>query len=516
MQLEKDVLHVAGPIFIGYNPGPYLCNAEFHSVMFSQLDRKKLSSDIFSKIEKEGFKYVKFCFSDFDGKLLNVCRSVSELSGGDLVSGIMFDGSSVPGWNSVHESDLVLFPDLSSATIAPFDVQPSMMIFCNVLDPHLLSGGAVGHDAAYEKDPRSIAWRAMNHLKSGDIADAMLVGPEMEFHVFDEFLYNNTRNDSHAFVNSCEMSPSVGRGDLCDGWYRVQEKEGYCVSAPNDSLSDFRSEVLSVMEEMCMCPLVHHHEVGSAQCEVGFMHSDMIAASDNVQRCKYIVSNVATSYGKSATFMPKPVFGDNGNGMHTHQSLCKGGKNVFANNGRLSDVGKFYLGGLLKHSRALNALTNPSTNSYRRLIKGFEAPVVVAYSERNRSAAVRLPYNLHKTDGFVRMELRYPDATCNPYIAFAGMLMAGLDGIRNRTSADEYLVEGDVYTMQESELSRYDKVCSSLTEALDELEQDHEFLLQDGVFTKGMLRSYIDLKRKQELEVRVRPHPFEFQKYYQV
>ena len=422
--------------------------------------------------------------------------------------GVMFDGSSISGWKSINESDMILMPDASTAFLDPFAAQATMIIVCDVIEP------STGQ--SYGRDPRSTAKRAEAYLGNTRIGDTAYFGPELEFFVFDDVKFHLSGTGNSYEVDSEEMPKNTGKSyDTGNMGHRPGVKGGYFPVQPIDSLSDLRAEMLSVLGEVGIVPVIHHHEVAPGQCELGFDFSTLTATADNVQKYKYVVHNVAHSYGKTATFMPKPISGDNGSGMHCHQSIWKGGKPLFAGNGYadLSEMCLYYIGGIIKHAKALNAFTNASTNSYKRLIPGFEAPVLLAYSARNRSASIRIPYVA--SPKAKRIEVRFPDPTANPYLAFAAMLMAGLDGIENKIHPGDAM-DKNLYDLPPEELKDVPTVCGSLREALAALDADRTFLKKGDVFTDDQINSYIELKMHEVYNLEHTPHPIEFQMYYSV
>lgn len=464
--------------------------------------------DLISILKSERFEYVDFRFTDMRGKLHHTTQHVSTVDESLLRDGILFDGSSIAGWRAINESDMLLKPDLSTAHMDPFAEHVTMNIMCYVEEP--VSG------KAYSRDPRSIALAAENHLKKSGIADTVYFGPEVEFFVFDDVRFKTAGYASFYQVDSEEMHEnSNSEYDGGNMGHRPRAKGGYFPVAPIDSLHDLRAEMLSVLADIGVEVEKHHHEVAPAQCELGVKFQHLLDAADVIQNYKYVVHNVADSAGKTATFMPKPIFGDNGSGMHCHQSLFKNGKPLFAGkayNG-LSEMALYYIGGIIKHARALNAFTNPTTNSYKRLVPGYEAPVLLAYSARNRSASCRIPFSTN--DKGKRVEVRFPDPAANPYLAFAAQLMAGLDGIQNKIHPGDAM-DMNLYELPESKLKKIPHVCGSLREALESLRADHAFLLKGDVFTKDMIDSYIELKMEEVQAMETRPHPVEFELYYSV
>ena len=452
-------------------------------------------------------KYVDLRFTDTIGKEQHVTMPVSQASASLFKDGKMFDGSSISGWKGINESDMVLMPDTTTAVIDLFSDEPTINIRCDILEPTTMQG--------YERDPRSIAKRAEAYLKSTKIADTAFFGPEPEFFVLDDVRWGADMSGSFCKVDSEEASWNSERvfedGNI---GHRPTVKGGYFPVPPVDSLHDLRGAMCLGLEEMGVPVEVHHHEVATAgQCEIGTRFDTLVKRADQNQILKYVVHNVAHGYGKTATFMPKPIVGDNGSGMHVHQSLAKAGKNTFTGNkyGGLSQQALYYIGGIFKHARAVNAFTNASTNSYKRLVPGFEAPVMLAYSARNRSASVRIPFESNPKGR--RIEVRFPDPTGNPYLAFAALLMAGLDGIKNKIHPGEAM-DKDLYDLPPEELAGIPTVCASLREAMDELEADMDFLLAGDVFTRSQVEGYMDLKWEEIYAYEHTPHPMEFKMYY--
>ena len=462
--------------------------------------------NILKLIKENDITYIDLRFTDPRGKMQHVSQHVSTITEDSLNEGFMFDGSSIAGWKAINESDMLMKPDLSRTFIDPFFAQPTLAIFCDILEP---STGT-----PYERDPRSTAKAALDYMKSIGIGDTAYFGPEPEFFVFDDVKMEVSNTVSYAEVDSIE-NPGNSSRDYETGnmGHRPGVKGGYFPVPPVDSGQDIRSEMVSVLSDMNVPMEKHHHEVAPAQHELGMQFGTLIETADNVQLYKYAVQMVSHSYGKTSTFMPKPVAGDNGSGMHTHQSIWKSGKPLFAGNGYadLSDTALYYIGGIIKHAKALNAFTNPSTNSYKRLVPGFEAPVLLAYSSRNRSASCRIPFT--QSPNGKRVEIRFPDAMANPYLAFAGMLMAGLDGIQNKIHPGDSM-DKDLYDLPIEELSNVPTVCGSLREALESLQTDNDFLTSSSVFTNDQINAYIDLKMEEVINFEHSPHPIEYQMYY--
>ncbi|WP_299616168.1 type I glutamate--ammonia ligase [Pelagibius sp.] len=461
---------------------------------------------ILEMIKENNVVYVDYRFTDPRGKWQHLAIHVDAVDDDALTEGVMFDGSSIAGWKAINESDMILQPDLSTAVMDPFSNLPQLILFCNIVEP---STGQL-----YHRDPRSTAVRAENYLKASGIGDQCFWGPEAEFFVFDDVRFDVSQNQTFYFLDSEEGPYNTGsvfeNGNL---GHRPGIKGGYFPVPPVDSGMDLRAEMLKVMGEMGLSIEKHHHEVAPSQHELGMKFAPLVQAADQLQIYKYVVHQVAHQYGKSATFMPKPVAEDNGSGMHTHQSIWKDGNPLFAGDSYagLSETCLHYIGGIIKHAKTINAFTNPSTNSYKRLIPGFEAPVLLAYSARNRSASCRIPYG--DSPKAKRVEVRFPDPTANPYLAFSAMLMAGLDGIKNKIHPGDPM-DKDLYDLPPEELADVPTVCGSLREAVACLEADHEFLLAGDVFSKDQIAGYIDLKWEEVYQFEHSPHPVEFKMYY--
>ncbi len=481
--------------------------------MTKNINTVKISSvdgldHLFVMIEENDIKYVDFRFTDPKGKWQHVAQHVSTIDEDLMTEGMLFDGSSIEGWKEINESDMILMPDLSNITIDPFSSQPTLIVVCNVVEP--------ATSLSYSRDPRSIARASEEYMKSTGIADTVYFGPEPEFFVFDDVKIQIEMNKVGFQIDSEEGPYNGGREyEFGNMGHRPSVKGGYFPVQPVDSLSDLRGEMVTIMDDMGISMEKHHHEVAPSQCELGIKFNTLVESADEIQTYKYVVHNVAHAYGKTATFMPKPVFGDNGSGMHCHQSLWKDGKPIFAGSeyADLSEDCLYYIGGIIKHAKALNAFTNPSTNSYKRLVPGYEAPVLLAYSARNRSASCRIPFST--TPNGKRVEVRFPDASCNPYLAYAAMLMAGLDGIKNKIHPGDAM-DKNLYDLPPEELKEVPTVCGSLREALDSLKEDHSFLTEGGVFTEEMIKAYIDLKMEEVQTYETMPHPIEFAMYYSV
>jgi glutamine synthetase len=461
----------------------------------------------------QGAKFLSVRFTDLPGAWHHLTYPIEMLSEDCFEDGFGFDASSLRGWAAINESDMLLVPDPSRFWIDPFAEETTLCLIANVVDPITKEG--------YGLDPRSVAVRAESYLKFTGLADTVYFGPEAEFFVFDQVRFHNSQNSAGYFIDSEEGHWNSGReGDMENPNYgfHVRAKEGYVPVAPLDTLIDLRNTISSVLAEVGISVECHHHEVATAgECEIDFRFSNLLHTADNLMLFKYVVKNTAWANGKSATFMPKPLYGDNGSGMHCHQSLWKDGQPLFAGDqyAGLSEMAKFYIGGLLKHAPALVAFAAPTTNSYKRLVPGFEAPVNLAYSARNRSAAVRIPM-FSQSPKAKRLEFRPPDPTCNPYIAFAAMLMAGIDGIQNRIDPGEPL-DKDIYDLPPEELANVPSLPGTLEEALKALEADHEFLLKGDVFTMSMIERWVSYKTEREVDpMRLRPHPLEFAMYYDV
>ncbi len=466
------------------------------------------TTKFFDLIQQTQAKFVDFRFSDLKGIWHHMAFPVSAVDETLLTEGIFFDGSSIAGWCPINESDMVLRPDLTSAhsiCVDPYSAQVSLIVICDVYNPTTKQ--------VYNRDPRSIAKKAEQYMQTSGIADLAYFGPEAEFFIFDSVRFDSGSSESFYHIDSDEFPKSNGKiSDLNNHGYRPSVKGGYFPVPPLDSLSDMRAEMLTTMEEMGLVVEKHHHEVAPAQHELGIKYNTLVNSADSLQIYKYVVRNTANTYGKTATFMAKPIYGDNGSGMHVHQSLWNNGKPLFAGNeyAGLSETALFYIGGILKHAKALNAFTNPTTNSYKRLIPGFEAPVICAYSAQNRSAACRIPFASHPNGK--RVEIRFPDPTANSYLAFSAMLMAGLDGIKNRIHPGESQ-DHDLFEDHEA-AKNLPTVSGSLRESLVALENNHDFLLQGNVFTKDLLNAYSQLKWQEVYALEHRPHPVEYQLYY--
>ncbi len=460
-----------------------------------------------SLINSKGLTFADLRFTDTRGKEMHISLPIEAIDEDFFNKGKLFDGSSIAGWRGIDKSDMVLMPDPDTLFVDPFFADPTLVIRCDILDPQTLTG--------YDRDPRSIARRAEAYLQSTGIADSACFGPEPEFFIFDDVRFKSDMAGSMVAIDAYEAAWNSDReyagGNL---GHRPAVKGGYFPVPPVDSSQDLRSEMCKVMRELGLTIEAHHHEVATAgQNEIATRFNTLTRKADEVLLYKYAVHNVAQRAGKTATFMPKPIAGDNGSGMHCHQSLSLKGRNLFAGNlyGGLSDLALHYIGGIIKHARALNAFTNPSTNSYKRLVPGFEAPVMLAYSASNRSASIRIPYAQNPATAHI--EVRFPDCMANPYLAFSAMVMAGLDGIANRTDPGDPL-DKNLYDLPPEVASAIPQVCGSLEEALKALEDDHAFLTQGGVFSEDFIGSYCALKREELTRVNATPHPVEFSLYY--
>ena len=464
--------------------------------------------DVLKIVKEKEVKFIDYRFTNTSGKEQHVTVTASEDGiKTDFAEGKMFDGSSIAAWKDINESDMILMPDASTAIMDPFYDEPTLVISCDVIEPE--------DGKPYEKDPRSIGKKAELYLKDSGIADTAYFGPENEFFIFDDVKFEDKLGSCFFSVDSTEACFNSGKTyDEGNMGHRPLVKGGYFPVPPVDALQDCRSAMVTTCQEMVVACEVHHHEVATAgQCEIGTLFNTLVKKADEVQKYKYVVMNVAHAYGKTATFMPKPLVGDNGTGMHVHQSLGKDGKNIFAGDkyGNLSQEALWYIGGLIKHARALNAFTNASTNSYKRLIPGFEAPVILTYSARNRSASIRIPYVM--SDKARRIEVRFPDSTANPYLAFSAMLMAGLDGIKNKIDPGPSM-DKDLFDISTEEEKMLPTVAPGLDVALDALDQDRAFLKEGDVFTDKMIDAYIGLKYEDVQRLRQSTHPCEFEMYY--
>jgi glutamine synthetase len=467
----------------------------------------KTVADVIKMVKENEVKFVDFRFTDTRGKEQHVTVPVSAFDEDKFTSGHAFDGSSIAGWKGIEASDMQLMPDPNTANIDPFFEEPTLILTCDVVEP--------GDGKPYERDPRSLAKRAEAYMKSTGLGDAAYFGPEPEFFVFDSVRWNADMSGCFVSIESEEAAWNSGKDyEHGNKGFRPSVKGGYFPVPPVDSSQDMRSEMCLILESLGIPVEVHHHEVATAgQMELGTKFSTLIQRADWVQLQKYVIHNVAAAYGKTATFMPKPIVGDNGSGMHVHQSVWKDGKNLFAGDGYagLSDFALYYIGGIIKHARALNAITNPGTNSYKRLVPGYEAPVKLAYSAKNRSASIRIPHVANPKGR--RVEARFPDPLMNPYLGFAALLMAGLDGVENKIHPGEPASK-DLYHLPPEEDAKIPTVCSSLEQALDYLDKGRSFLTKGGVFTDSYLDAYIELKMQEVTRMRMTTHPIEFDMYY--
>jgi glutamine synthetase len=468
-----------------------------------------MSERTLTLIKDNDIRWVDLRFTDARGKEQHVSIPASQVDEDFFEDGKMFDGSSIAGWKGINESDMILMPDDSTSIIDPFTDDATVILRCDIVEPSTMQG--------YERDPRSVAKRAETYLASTGLGDTAFFGPEPEFFVFDDVKFKVEMQGASYAINS-EEAAWASNDDFEEGntGHRPRVKGGYFPVPPVDSLHDIRAAMCSAMEQMGLDVEVHHHEVGTAgQCEIGIRFNTLVAKADEVQILKYCVYNVAHAYGKTATFMPKPLVGDNGSGMHVHQSVSKDGVNTFAGDeyAGLSETALYYIGGIIKHARAINAFANASTNSYKRLVPGFEAPVMLAYSARNRSASIRIPYE--PSPKGKRIEVRFGDPTANPYLCFAAMLMAGIDGIQNKIHPGD-AADKDLYDLPAEEAAAIPTVASTFEMALDALDTDRDFLTAGGVFTNDMIDGYIELKREEVERLNMTTHPVEFDMYYSV
>lgn len=468
-----------------------------------------MSENTLNLIKDNDAKWIDLRFTDTKGKEQHVTIPATEVNDSFFVDGKMFDGSSIAGWKGINESDMILMPDDSASVLDPFTDDTTVIVRCGIVEPTTMQG--------YNRDPRSIAQRAEDYMKSTGIADSALFGPEPEFFVFDDVKWHADISGASYSISSQEAAwSSSSNYDEGNTGHRPGVKGGYFPVPPVDSLHDLRAAMCDAMSAMGLAIEVHHHEVGTAgQCEIGVGPNSIVKKADEVQILKYCVHNVAHAYGKTATFMPKPLVGDNGSGMHCHQSISKDGTNLMAGDvyGGMSETALFYIGGIIKHARAINAFANPATNSYKRLVPGFEAPVMLAYSARNRSASIRIPYV--PSPKARRIEVRFGDPAANPYLMFAAMLMAGLDGIQNKIHPGDP-ADKDLYELPPEEAAEIPTVASSLEMALDALDADRSFLTAGGVFDEDMIDAYIALKREDVQKLNMTTHPVEFAMYYSV
>jgi len=466
--------------------------------------------DVLQMIQDNDVQMVDLKFVDLFGTWQHVSFHSSMLTEQAFSEGLPFDGSSIRGWKSINESDMYMVPDPKTAWIDPFFQVPTLSLICSIIEPRT--------GQPYSRCPRSLAMRAVAYLQSTGIADTAYFGPEAEFFIFEDVRFDQTQNAGYYFVDSIEGRWNSGREEKGGNLgYKPRYKEGYFPVPPTDAHQDLRTEMLLTMAKLGVPIEKHHHEVATGgQGELGYRFADLITAADYMMIYKYVIRNVARKHGKTVTFMPKPLFNDNGSGMHTHQSLWKDGQPLFYQEGNYADLSEtalYYIGGLLKHAPAILAFTNPTTNSYKRLVPGFEAPVNLAYSQGNRSASIRIPVT-GKNPKAKRLEFRCPDATCNPYIAFSAMLMAGLDGIKNKIHPGEPL-DKDIYDLEPDELAKIPSTPGSLLDALENLQKDHAFLSEGGVFTEDLIEAYIEYKIDNEINpINLRPHPYEFALYF--
>lgn len=470
----------------------------------------KKPADVVKMIKDNGVLIVDFRFLDFIGMWQHFSISVNEFSVSMFEEGLGFDGSSIRGWQSINASDMLVIPDLTTARIDPFFKHSTLVLLCDIVDPITRE--------PYSRDPRNIAKKAVSYLKSTGIGDTAYIGPELEFFIFDDVRYDQTSNSGYYFVDSVEGIWNSGADEGPNLGYKPRHKEGYFPTPPTDSFQDLRSEMVIELENLGISIEAQHHEVATAgQAEIDMRFAPLVQMGDQMMWYKYVVRNVAKKYNKTVTFMPKPLFEDNGSGMHVHQSIWKKNKPLFAGKGYagMSEMAMHYIGGILKHAGTLCAFTNPTTNSYRRLVPGFEAPVNLAYSARNRSAAIRIPM-YSPSPKAKRMEARFPDPSCNGYLAFSALLMAGLDGIENKINPGDPL-DKDIYSLGPEELADIPSAPGSLEDALTALKEDHEFLLKGDVFTEDVIQTWIDYKMENEVNpMKLRPVPYEFMLYYDV
>ena len=468
-------------------------------------------NDVMSLIKEHAVQAVDLRFVDLPGLWQHFTLSAREFSSEIFEEGIGFDGSSIRGFQEIQESDMLLVPDPASAFLDPFTAAPTLVLICSVRDP--ITG------EWYSRDPRYVATKAESYLKSTGIADTAYFGPEPEFYIFDDVRFDQSYNYGFYYIDSVEGFWNSGKEEKPNLGYKPRYKEGYFPVPPMDHLQDIRTEMMLTLEKVGVQVEVQHHEVGTAgQAEIDMRYDSLRCMGDKILKYKYVIKQVARQHNKTVTLMPKPLFQDNGSGMHVHQSLWKGGKNLFFEGGTYADISKtavYYIGGILKHASALLAFCAPTTNSYRRLVPGYEAPINLIYSQRNRSAAVRIPV-YSRSEKAKRLEVRFPDASCNSYLAFSALLMAGLDGIQNKIMPPPPL-DKDLYDLPPEDLAKVQKTAGSLEEVLNALEKDHDFLLKDEVFTKDVIETWLKYKRAKEVNpLRLRPHPWEFALYYDI
>jgi glutamine synthetase len=470
------------------------------------MGKSKGAEGVLKMLKDKDVRYVDLRFTDPRGKMQHLTMDVSLIDEDAFADGIMFDGSSIAGWKAINESDMTLMPDPDSVHMDPFYAQTTAVIFCDILDP--------GTGEAYDRDPRMTAKKAEAYVKQTKLGDTVFVGPEAEFFIFDDVRFSTDPYNTGYRVDSIELPTNTGTEyEMGNQGHRMRMKGGYFPVNPMDSAQDMRSEMLSVMGEMGVVVEKHHHEVAAAQHELGMKFASLTRMADHMQIYKYVIHNVAHAYGKTATFMPKPIKGDNGTGMHCHFSIWSDGKPLFAGNqyADLSEMCLYFIGGVIKHAKACNAFTNPSTNSYKRLVPGYEAPVLLAYSSRNRSASCRIPYTT--SPKAKRVEVRFPDPAANPYLAFSALLMAGIDGVLNKIHPGDPM-DKNLYDLPPAELKNIPTVCGSLREALESLDKDRDFLKKGGVFTDDQIDSYIELKMEEVIRYEHTPHPVEYDMYY--
>ncbi|NQZ94046.1 MAG: glutamate--ammonia ligase [Moritella sp.] len=467
------------------------------------------AESVLALIKEQDVKFVDLRFTDTKGKEQHVSLPHHQVNAGFFEEGKMFDGSSIEGWKGINESDMILMPDPATAVLDPFTEATTLNLRCDVLEPATMQG--------YSRDPRSVAKRALAYLRSTGIADDVFFGPEPEFFLFDDVKYKTDMSGSMYKIDAEEASWNSDKeyegGNM---GHRPSVKGGYFPVSPVDSAQDIRSAMCLIMEEMGLTVEAHHHEVATAgQNEIAALYNSIVEKADEVQITKYVIHNVAHAYGKTATFMPKPLVGDNGSGMHCHQSLQKNGENIFSGDlyGGLSETALYYIGGIIKHAKAINAFANPTTNSYKRLVPGFEAPVMLAYSARNRSASIRIP--IVPSPKATRIEVRFPDPAANPYLAFSAMLMAGIDGIKNRIHPGDAM-DKDLYNLPAEEAAEIPQVASSLEEALSALDTDRDFLTAGDVMADDTIDAYIEIKAQEVERLNMTTHPIEFEMYYSV
>jgi glutamine synthetase len=469
----------------------------------------KSGKEVLAFAKANNCRLVDYKFCDIPGTWQHFTTTLAELEESTFKEGLGFDGSSIRGWKSINSSDMLVLPDPATAMIDPFNAEPTLSLVCTVIDPITMQ--------TYERDPRSIALRAEKYLQSTKIGDTAFFGPEAEFFIFDDVRYDSSSRGAFYQVDSAEGIFNSGREEMPNTGYKIRHKEGYFPVPPADTQQDIRNEITLMLEDLGVQIERQHHEVATAgQAEIDIRFDTLVRTGDKMNLYKYVVRNVARRHGKTATFMPKPLFGDNGSGMHCHQSIWKDGKPLFAGKGyaNLSELALYYIGGIIKHARALTAITNPTTNSFKRLVPGYEAPVNFAYSARNRSAAIRIP-TYSSNPKAVRIEFRTPDPAANPYLACAAQMLAGLDGIQNKIHPGDPL-DKNLYELPPKELAKVPSAPDSLLGAAQALEKDHEFLLKGDVFTKDMVDTIVEMRVKDYDALRLRPHPYEFFMYYDV